>query len=366
MRYSREDGCRVWLSRAQLSWNTLSSLNTRYGCAEAAYEAFRSGKLDLGEGEVTEKQLSRLRKYADPAEMHESLIAMRDGGMGIMSVDDPVYPAELRNIADPPVYLFYIGDPACLNARCITVVGSRKPSPEALEATNRICRELAAERVAVISGLAMGIDAAAHTGCLDGGGITAAVLACGLDIHYPAENDPLRRRLLADDGLLLSEYPPGTQVFQGRFPVRNRILSGLSRATVMMECRLKSGTMHTIQHALDQGREVYAYPGIPNSPYSEGAHQLLREGAGYFTSANDLLEDLGWKSAETAVSTQELSNLLTPEQSRVLTEIAKGERSFEQIAAATGFPPQELSGILTMLQLMGMIRSLPGKTYMKL
>lgn len=173
--------------------------------------------------------------------------------------------------------------------RCIAMVGSRNASSFSTEATEQIAEELSNHDVTIISGMAMGIDAAAHIGCLRGSSPTAAVLGTGLDVNYPVENEDIRKRLLDQGGVLLTEYVPGTGPRPWNFPVRNRIMSGLSRAVLMMECQLKSGSIRTIQHALDQGKEVYAFPGKVRTHWEAGAHQLLREGANYFTCAQDIL-----------------------------------------------------------------------------
>lgn len=367
MRYTREDGCLAWLTHGQLSYDGLRRLLKDFGCAEAAYDEFlKSGGACMADYAGPD-QLALLREAARPDAMHGMMVLMRKEEMGVIALPDAMYPEALRNIDDPPLILFYRGDLSCLAGRCATMVGARRASPEGERAAYQVAKELGAAGVTVISGMASGIDTAAHEGCLAGGGVTAAVLACGLDVDYPVDNSDLKRRLIEAGGALLSEYPPGTPALGWHFPVRNRILSGLSRAVIMMECRVRSGTMRTVQHALDQGREVYAYPGQVGTAWAEGAHQLLREGANYFATAQDILADMGW--AEDAPPTREEKQALPPlseEQRRVLQELARGERSFDQLAAATGMDAPRLSTALTMLQLLGLIQSLPGKTYARL
>lgn len=206
-------------------------------------------------------QLARLTNRGQPSAMHDMLLLMQKHEMGIVARTDEHYPQELLNIPDPPHFLYWIGDLTCTEGRCITMVGSRSASLAALEATKKIAHDLSSQGVRVVSGMAVGIDQAAHTGCLEGESPTIAVLACGLDVDYPSGSEELKKQIVEQGGVLISEYAPGSPAVGWRFPVRNRILAGLSRAVVMMEGKPKSGSMTTVQHALDQGREVYAWPG---------------------------------------------------------------------------------------------------------
>jgi DNA processing protein len=186
-------------------------------------------------------------------------------------------------------------------------------------------------------------------------------------VDYPAENANLRTKIIREGGVLLSEYPPGIRANKYVFQARNRIISGLGKALLMMESRIQSGSMLTVQHALDQGKEVYAYPGLPGTEWAEGAHQLLREGANYFTSAEDILEDLGWdKPSKHSIEARpaELPPM-SEEQRKVFRLLGQGELSFDQLADKTGLSPSAISTALTMLQMMGLIKALPGKCYSK-
>lgn len=366
MRYTREDGCRAWLAYAMLRPETAAELLDEFGCAEAVYDRFiRSGAGFLRERGVNGAAVEELRERADSHRMHDMMLTMQRLQIGIMSQKDAVYPDALRHIPQPPVLLFYRGNPDCLMGKCVAVVGSRTASPQGLAVTQSICRELSSAGVTIVSGLAMGIDAAAHEGCLEGGSPTAAVLACGMDVEYPQENLELRERIVASGGVLLSEYPLEMHSGKHVFQMRNRIMSGLSKAVLLMEARIKSGSMITVQHALDQGRDVFAYPGVPGSEWAEGAHQLLREGAIYFTSAQDVLEDLGWAEDAPAPTRQQKQALpsMTEEQRHIYSLLGGGEMSFDELAAASGLPVPSLSVALTMLQMMGVIRAMPGKTY---
>ena len=367
MRYTRLDGCRAWLTYAQLRADILAKLMYEQGEADAIYERFTKEGSKFLEPYATSDQIALLHEHAQPEAMHTLMKIMKKHEMGIMSRDDFIYPDSLRDIPNPPQLLFYRGEPDCAMGRCITIVGTRKPSPMALEATTKISRDLSAHGVHIVSGLAMGIDTAAHKGCLEGGTPTIGVMACGMDVNYPAENKKLREAIVNTGGLLLSEYPPGVHALNWHFPIRNRILAGLSRGVVIIEAKIRSGSMTTIQHALEQGKEVFAYPGNIGSMWAEGTHQLLREGANYFTSAQDVMEDMGWLDVSVSPTVEEKKDLppLSEEQRQVFTQIAMGEKSFDQLAAETGLDTPTLSGALTMLQIMGLIKSMPGKTYIR-
>jgi len=366
VRYTREDGCRAWLTYGLLRPETAAELLEEYGCAEAIYDRFvREGPSFLREKGLSRSAIEALQQQAASDMMHEMMLTLQKLEIGIMSITDPEYPDALRHIPQPPAILFYRGNPDCLMGKCVTVVGSRTASPQGLAVTESISRELSQAGVTIVSGLAMGVDAASHEGCIDGGSPTAAVLACGMDVDYPQENLDLRERIVSSGGVLLSEYPLGMRSGKHVFQMRNRIMAGLSKAVVMMEARIRSGSMITVQHALDQGRDVFAYPGVPGSEWAEGAHQLLREGAIYFTSAQDVLEDLGWADDTPAPTMQQKKSLpsMSEEQRRIYTLLGGGEMSFDELAAASGMSAPALSVALTMLQMMGVIRAMPGKTY---
>lgn len=365
MRYSREDGCRAWLTYANSKADALSDLLEEYGCAETIYDKFmKSGGAFLKKW-INQYGIDQLKEHSSREQMHDMLVTMRKHGIGIIAKSDDVYPASLHMIQNPPALLFYKGNLECTMGKCIAIVGSRKASMQGVEATEKLSCELSQSGVNIVSGLAMGIDAAAHEGCIAGGSPTIAVLGCGIDVDYPLENLDLKERIVQNGGLLLSEYPPGTRASKYVFQVRNRIISGLGKALIMMESQIQSGSMLTVHHALDQGREVFAYPGIPGTEWAEGAHQLLREGANYFTSANDILEDLGWADDLPQPSKAEKETLppLSDDQRKVFGLLSRGEMSFDQIAYESGLSTPALSIALTMLQMMGLVKSLPGKMY---
>lgn len=363
MRYTREDGCRAWLAYGELQPEPLDALLEAFGSCEAAYDSFQAHGPSALKAYASQHQLKLLAQRAEKDAMHEMMRIMQRLEMGILTPEDDRYPDALRNIEYPPRLLFYRGNPDCLSGHCLTMVGTRNPSFSGDSATYRIAKDLSASGVCIVSGLAMGIDTTSLKGGLDGGTPVAGVAACGLDVNYPAMNSALRERILATGGVLLSEYPPGIPALKHHFAVRNRIMSGLSSAVLMMECAIKSGSMLTVDHALDQGKDVYAYSGDTGRHWTEGAHFLLRQGARYFDSAADVLEDMGWSTVEPVKKTVKALPAMQPEQKKVYELLQRGEMSFDALAASSGMDAGSLNGALTMLQLMGLVKALPGKVY---
>lgn len=219
--------------------------------------------------------------------------------MDSIRLGSPHFPALLAEIASPPQILWVRGNPAICNKTVVAIVGARAASRAALAAADAIAADLARAGVVVASGLARGVDSAAHAGALDAGGTTIAVLGTGIDCVYPPENEELFDRI-GRFGLLLTEFPPGTQPFPGNFPRRNRIISGLSRAVVVIEAAEKSGSLITARLAADQGRDVMAMPGLTAGGRNRGAHALLKDGAKLVESAVDILQELGIGGGEGA------------------------------------------------------------------
>jgi DNA processing protein len=223
------------------------------------------------------------------AELHEKTAKMR-GIRYLCRVSDQ-YPFQLGEIDNPPFILYYLGGFSGLEKPAVAVVGTRTPSSRASAQAYSLGKELGRAGITVVSGLALGIDAMAHRGCLDGGGVTLAVLGCGLDGIYPASNRPLARRILENGGALLSEYPPGTRPYRWNFPERNRIISGLALGTVVVEAPDRSGALYTAHFSLDQGRELWAAEaGL--SRCGKELKRLIEEGCGIVSSAGDILAEL--------------------------------------------------------------------------
>ena len=356
----------AWLSSVQLPPELLQEVLRLHGSPAAVFSAVAENDKTTLEM-LPEKYLAKLRANA----VH-SVLAGFDRLMSVyriraLSVSDGVFPEALTQIPDPPAILFYQGDTECLQRRMLSVVGSRAASYSGQKAARNLAKELSFHGVSVVSGMACGIDASAHWGCIEGGSPTLAVTGCGLDIVYPRENQKLHDEILGNGGLIVSEYIPGEKPYGWHFPVRNRILTGLGKALILVEARIRSGSMTSVQHALDQGRDVFVYPGDPESGSFEGNHLLLREGAVYFTNASDILEDMGWLDNQPIVRQNIDCSSTFPAFSQaeesVIRALRPGTLGFEQLLDLCGLSPAELMSTLTILQVKGIVESLPGKSY---
>ena len=322
---------------------------------------------NLKEESLPPAVLRTLEENSGDRKMAQWNAALAQYDIHVLTCLEDAYPAKLMPYEDRPPILFYRGDIHVADATSVAMVGSRSASWKGTAATEKIAEGLSAAGIEIISGLAYGIDAAAHRGCLKGGSPTVAVMGCGLDVDYPQEHGRMKNEILEKGGVLISEYPPGEKPLGWHFPVRNRIISGLADCLIVMEARIRSGTMTTVQHALEQGKDVYVYPGDPDSPKSEGNRQLLREGGLYFTSVSDIQIDMQWvdKKREVRQNSGEISPWTdcSPEEKAVLSLLTGGELSFDQLCAGLNAQAAELLPRLTMMQLRGLIEPMPGKFY---
>lgn len=275
-----------------------------------------------------------------------------------VTLGDPEYPVLLREIPDPPATLNAAGQ-RLEPGPVLAIVGTRRASPYGLEVGEWLAAELSALGIAVVSGLAHGIDAAAHRGALGAGGTTAAVLGCGLDICYPTRNRDLYRQI-SDAGTLVSEYPSGTRPLPHHFPVRNRIIAGMSLGVVIVEGKFGGGAMITARLAMEYGREVFAVPGPVHSERSRGPHLLIRDGARLVTSPEQILEDLGLPASR--VRNQEPPEL-SPDEQRVMQELPAEPTLLDSIAQRACMPPATVAAILVGLEMKGQASRLPGARF---
>ncbi len=308
-----------------------------------------AGGLPETDAPVFLKNLQRLQKL----EVH--IVSLWDG-------DD--YPALLRTIHDPPALLYIRG--RIPGQQALAVVGSRRASATGLNLTREICRELAARDVTIISGLARGVDSAAHQGALDGEGYTLGVLGCGIDRVYPPENARLFQQVLKK-GAILSEYPPGTPPLAGHFPGRNRIISGLCQGTLVVEAAEGSGSLITAEFALEQGREVFAVPGPVHLDTGRGVNQLLKDGAYLVTEPQDILQVL-WPDrplAKVRQKEESLARCLTTQQLKVFKNLGSEPLHVDDLVRKSGLTPMEVSAILLHLELQGGVQQLPGMRFIR-
>lgn len=305
------------------------------------------------------------------AQANDEITSAAEKNITILTYDDPRYPSLLKNIHDPPVVLYVRGNPEMLNCRGIGIVGSRAATHYGKSIAQQMASSLAQQGFTIISGMALGIDTAAHKGALAVAGRTIAVLGCGLDIIYPPGNHKLFKDI-AFSGAVVSEYPLGTLPDNFRFPARNRIISGLSLGVVVVEAANRSGSLITASHALEQGREVFAVPGRIDSVKSAGTHTLLQQGAKLVHSVNDIAEeflyaapqeiqgDTGNEDAEQGLLAQ-----LPRDEASLLACLDVYPQTIDAIVRGSGFTPQKTNELLLLLELKGMVQALPGKCYQR-
>lgn len=290
-----------------------------------------------------------------------AIAAARDAGMEPIPWFDRRYSAMLNCIADPPPVLWIRGDPAALSMPAVAIVGSRAATPYALDVGARLAGELAARGVTVVSGLARGVDSAAHRGTLSAGGPTIAVLGSGLDRIYPPEHAGLAQDI-ASKGLVVSELGPGGFPLAEHFPLRNRIISGLSLAVVVVEASEKSGSLITARCAMEQGRDVMAVPGSVLTGRNRGSHSLLKDGAKVVETADDVLDELGWPAARSAV---QASGKSLPDDP-LLVHMEPGEMyGLDELVETTGTTASKLLPRLMELELLGLVRAAGGGRFMR-
>jgi DNA processing protein len=351
---------------------TGTRLVTRFGSAPAVLEAGREAWVDAGLGTAAQQALNS----PDELRLATDLDWLEKPGHHLITWDDPRYPPRLRQTEGAPLLLFVIGDPELLGLPQLAIVGSRNPTPVGLENAQAFAESLARAGLIINSGLALGIDGAAHRGALNGGGLTLAVCGTGLDRVYPA-----RHRQLAHDisrhGALVSEFPPGTPAMAGNFPRRNRLISGLSLGVLVVEAALQSGSLITARLAGTQGREVFAIPGSIHNPLARGCHRLLREGAKLVESAQDILEEIGPllanRTMPAAVDTRGASPADTgdgawqqdPDYVRLLEAMGYEPARVDQLVERTGFAADAVASMLLILELRNEVALAPGGVYQR-
>lgn len=266
----------------------------------------------------------------------------------------------IGTIAIPPKRLYFIGKLPEKRLPTVAIVGSRKPTAYGREVTYQLAYDLARHGIIIISGMALGVDGIAHRAALDAGGITLAVLANGVDIIYPAAHMGLSRDILAASGAIISEYEPGTEARDFQFLDRNRIVSGLSDAIIVTEAATRSGTLSTVMHALEQGREVFVVPGNITSPLSAGCNGLIKQGAHPITCANDVLEVI----APDLLRPQSLLPLgATPLESKIIRLLQSGIRDGDELQTLSEVDASEFSQAITMMEISSTIRALGGNQW---
>ena len=337
------------------------TLLARFGSPEAATEASRASlSAEVGTG------LADAIVVGPPAAtLAAHLEWLQQPNHHLVTLADAAYPPALLETADPPAVLFVLGRLDLLRQQSLAIVGSRSASRRGAEDAQGFARALSDAGLVIVSGLALGIDAAAHRGALEGTASTIAVVGTGLDRVYPARNRDLAYQI-GSQGALVSEFPLGTPPLPGNFPRRNRIISGLARGCLVVEAALESGSLITARFALEQGRDVFAVPGSIHSPQSKGCHWLIKQGAKLVESAQDVLEELRLApAASEAPPATSPARTGTPEAQKLLDALDFEPFDLDAACAAGNLTPDAASAILLLLELDGFVDRLPGGAFQR-
>ncbi len=347
------------------------------GILEASPSALRSV---VGPHPATLLALLSLRDHPPPP---VGLAGLEKGGLQLVSFEDPKYPENLREIPDPPPVLFLRGSLIPEDRNAVAVIGSRRASAYGLAVCERLVHDLVDHGFTIVSGMAKGVDGAAHWAALSWRGRTLAVLGTGVDVVYPKANEPVFEKIPVQ-GALISEFLPGTPPRPENFPRRNRIISGMARGVLVVEAAERSGTMITVRTALEQGREVFAVPGDVRSPVSRGTHRLIKEGAKLVGGIEDILEELpGYlpkriesrsdPSCQGADRGGDVPNRedpwvwedLTGERETLIRCLSDEATHVDVLLERTGWPSERLVRLLTEMELLGRVRRLPGGRFLR-
>ena len=330
-------------------------------------QAFSASAAELAKvPELDHDVIDALLNFSQWEEVGEELRRVEKAGANIVPFADPNYPARLRMIPDPSPVLYVKGKIAASDEKAVAVVGSRSASDYGRRVARDLCRGLVSLGFTVVSGMALGIDGAAHEAALSAGGRTIAVLGSGVDRVYPPDHDRLYRRI-CESGAVVSELPMGTRPMAYHFPARNRLISGLSLGVVVVEATEKSGSLITAAVALEQGREVFAVPGEVGSSRSRGAHRLIRQGAKLVETVDDILEEIAPqllpRRGDGPKEAKQLPESAGGEARKVFGLLQERTLQIDEVIEATGFTPAKVSEILLGLELQGYLRQLPGNKY---
>jgi DNA processing protein len=310
---------------------------------------------------VSDVVARRIVAGPDAAAIASSLAWLQHDGNHLLTLADACYPKALLEIPDPPPLLYAKGKPELLNQPSIAIVGSRNATPQGEKTAEEFAHALSDSGYCIVSGLALGIDAAAHRGALLGRGGTVAAVGTGLDIVYPARHRQLAHEI-AEKGVLVSEFPIGTPSMAQNFPRRNRIISGLSRGCLVVEAHLQSGSLITARLAAEQGREVFAIPGSIHSPVAKGCHLLIKQGAKLVDSIHDILEELGGAPLEAGVPGDDRAMQADP----LLVHMGYDPVGMDALVERSGLTSDALSAMLLVLELEGKVATLPGGRYQRI
>jgi DNA processing protein len=337
-----------------LGGQSLRRLLTAFGLPQQVLAASRGALARIVSAEITARILSDVDSPAVDAVLEWAAA----DGHAVLTLADADYPQPLLETPDPPALLYLRGRRELLARPSLAVVGSRNATPQGIRNAEQFARAFSDAGLTIVSGLALGIDAAAHCGALEGASSTIAVLGTGADILYPRSNRALGERI-AREGLIVSEFTLGTPPHGGNFPRRNRVISGLSRGCLVVEAALASGSLITARLAAEQGREVFAIPGSIHSPHAKGCHALIKQGAKLVECAQDLLQELGMTgfAARSAAA--------DPEVTGILAHLGYDPSDIDTLCARSGLTADVVSAMLLQLELDGKVAGLPGGLYQR-
>ncbi|MEK7443161.1 MAG: DNA-processing protein DprA [Chloroflexota bacterium] len=340
----------------------LRALLDHFGDLESAW---RAPRIDLHEAGLDKRAIESLEAARKGMNLEQLEDDVARANARMICWDDDDYPKRLREIDNAPPVLYVRGNLVEKDDWAVAIVGTRRATSYGKEVTRELATALAASGVTIVSGLARGIDAAAHVAALEAGGRTLAVLGSGLDIIYPAEHQTLAEKII-DHGALISDYPLGTPPDANNFPPRNRIISGLSLGAVIVEAGEESGALITADFAVEQGREVFAVPGSVFNRNSLGPNRLIQNGAKLITSAEDVLEELNLRMASHHAEAREQLSLLDSAddaERKILSQLSAEPLHADELSVAMSLPIATISSMLAMMELKGMVRQVGGMTY---
>ena len=363
-----ENQDKYWLAFASIEKIGSVFIKTLIDSFGSAKSAWCAGADDLYKTtNLTKRQITDFLSARDKTDPDRCLEYIEEKGVKYINFTDEAYPALLKEIPNPPMTLFYKGDLSrCNFGRTLSVVGSRKASESAKNVLSKIISEFKGTDICIVSGLALGIDTCAHKSAIKNNLSTIGVIASGFDYVYPSANKDLYKKIEDEQGIIFSEYYPSFAPIQWRFPHRNRIVTGLSKGTLVAEAALKSGAIISANLCLEQNRELMCMPGLLTNPNTEGIYKLIKNGAAVVTCAQDILDVLDWqierkKQPKTSSLPKEAS--LSPKEQEIFSIIAKDGSTTDEICAKTGIDFGELMVILTKLELEGVIAQSDGERY---
>ncbi|HUV43114.1 MAG TPA: DNA-processing protein DprA [Patescibacteria group bacterium] len=358
------------MNEERLSWLAFSAfegigpkrfalLKNYFGSAKKAWQAKKGELLAIGLGPKLTSRLVRFRRDFNP---DSYFLRLRENEIECYFLDDNRYPESLKKTDNPPFVLYSKGTISPRDKLAMAVVGTRRMTNYGYQVTENLVKGLVKAGLTIVSGLARGVDSLAHRVALKAGGRTIGVLACGLDLVYPPENLGLVQEITKDHGAVVSEFPLGVRPTPGSFPSRNRIISGLSLGTLVIEAPKKSGTLITARHAAEQGREVFAVSGPITSPNAAGPAYLIKMGAKLVFEVDDILEELGFDK-ETRIKRLKEIVAENPEEEVILFLLKSQAKSIEEIVQESGFDPGQVMKLISLMEIKGQIKNLGNMLY---